>query len=146
VIAGLAGRLTRSRAARPVLLAAGAASVLLVAAPSEAGLAPAAARAGLAVAALGTAAALARRAPSGATAAAPLAVIARASLGRETGVALLEVEGRSLLVGFGPGGVRLLPRPQPVNEPEPVISVGPGSFTLAPAGATPFAARLGGEP
>jgi flagellar protein FliO/FliZ len=107
VIAALAGRLARSRRARPALLAAAGAGVLLLSAPAAGGLAPAAARAGLAVAALGAVAALARKAPPAAAAPA-IAVVARAALGRETGVALLEIEGRRVLVGFGPEGVRQL--------------------------------------
>lgn len=37
-----------------------------------------------------------------------IAVIERLLLGRDTGVALVEAEGRRLLLGFGPGGVRAI--------------------------------------
>lgn len=56
------------------------------------------------------AAVAARRRWPGPPASATLAVEARAPLGREAGVALLRVRGRLLLVGWGPGGVRLVAR------------------------------------
>ncbi|WP_242341605.1 flagellar biosynthetic protein FliO, partial [Anaeromyxobacter sp. SG66] len=37
-----------------------------------------------------------------------LALVSRASLGRDAGVALVEVDGRRLVVGYGPSGVQLL--------------------------------------
>lgn len=93
--------------ARTVLLATGAAALAAVAL-SPGALGPSAARAGLAVAALGAAAAIARRRASLRPAAPPLTVLARELLGREAGVALLEIDGRRVLVGFGAEGVRLL--------------------------------------
>jgi flagellar protein FliO/FliZ len=101
--------LSRARPRRAILLlaAAGAAAVVL-AAPGAIG--PAAARAALAVAGLGAAVVLLgrRRLGDRAAAAPELAVLGRAALGKDTGVALVEVGGRRLLLGFGPGGVMLL--------------------------------------
>ncbi|BDG04362.1 flagellar biosynthetic protein FliO [Anaeromyxobacter oryzae] len=111
MIAALAARLARLPAGRGALVVAGAAAgCLLVSAPGS--LASAAARAALVVAALGAAAALSRRRPR--LALAPeLAVVARAALGKETGVALVDVQGRRLVVGFGPDGVSVLDAPAP---------------------------------
>jgi flagellar protein FliO/FliZ len=108
VIARAAAAAVRSARLRPALLAGGAGALLLGLAPG--GLGPAAARAALAVACLGAAVAIMRRrAGSASTADAPLLrVLARAPLSRDTGVALVELEGRRLLVGFGAGGVRVL--------------------------------------
>lgn len=101
-----AARLARSPRARPALAVGGGAALLLLSA-APGGLAPAAARAGLVAAIIAAAAALARRrAPE--RAAAPLRLVARQPLAREAGVALLEVEGRRILVGYGPQGVRPL--------------------------------------
>lgn len=73
------------------------------------GLGPVAARGAIVAAALGAAAVLARRRAARTGAAAPaLAVVSRASLAKDTGVALVEVGGRRLLVGFGAAGVQLL--------------------------------------
>jgi flagellar protein FliO/FliZ len=71
-------------------------------------LGPAAARAALAVAALGAAALWVRRSPARLAAGAALAVVARAPLGRDAGLAIVEADGRRLLVGHGDGGVRLV--------------------------------------
>jgi flagellar biogenesis protein FliO len=95
-------------ARRPLLLAAAGGGLLLLAVlPGS--LAAAAARTGLVVAALGVAAVLARRSARQ-PAPGPLRVLAREPLGREAGLLLLEADGRRLLVGVGPGGVRLLAR------------------------------------
>jgi len=72
--------------------------------PAEAG--PLAARAGLAALAVaGAAAVLSRGAPS---APPPLRVAARAGLGRAAGLALVEVDGRRLLLGVSERSVELL--------------------------------------
>jgi flagellar protein FliO/FliZ len=104
VIAGPAGG--RRRTAFAI---AGAALALALAGVTFApgGLGPVAARAGLVAAALGAAAVIARR--RAAPAAAPLlAIVSRAALARDAGIALVEVGGRRLLVGYGSTGVQLL--------------------------------------
>jgi len=93
----------------PLLLAAlalaAAGGLALAALPGEGG--PLAARAALAALAVGGAALLWRR---GAGAIAPpcLAVSARAGLGRATSVAVVEVDGRRLLLGVSERSVELL--------------------------------------
>jgi flagellar protein FliO/FliZ len=67
-----------------------------------------AARAALAVIALAAVLLLARRRARAGALPAPVAVLARALLGPGLGVALLEVSGRRLLVGWGKDGVRLV--------------------------------------
>jgi flagellar protein FliO/FliZ len=99
-IAAGAGRRSAVAVAGATLVLAGVGSV-------PGGLGPAAARAGLVAAALGAAALVARR--RSAPAAAPLlAIVSRTSLSRDTGLALVEVGGRRLLVGYGSAGVQLL--------------------------------------
>lgn len=66
------------------------------------------ARVVLAVAALAACAVLVRRRARGGALPAPVAVVARAALGPGLGIALLEVDGRRLLVGWGKEGVRLV--------------------------------------
>jgi flagellar protein FliO/FliZ len=101
VIAAIAGG--RGRA----VAVAAAALALACVAFAPGGLGPVAARAGLVAAALGAAALVARR--RAAPRAAPeLAIVSRAALAREAGVALVEVGGRRLLVGWGSAGVQLL--------------------------------------
>jgi hypothetical protein len=73
--------------------------------PGESG--PVAARAGLVAVALGTAMALVR----GRAAGAPpprLRVVARAALARDASAVLVELDGRTMLLGVGRDGVRLL--------------------------------------
>ncbi|ABS24959.1 flagellar biosynthetic protein FliO [Anaeromyxobacter sp. Fw109-5] len=96
-------------ARRRILWLAGAALAAASLTLAPGGLGPVAARGALVAAALGAAAVLARRraAPPGAAAPA-LAVVSRASLAKDTGVALVELGGRRLLVGFGAAGVQLL--------------------------------------
>jgi len=92
---------------RSALAVAGATLAVAGVAFAPGGLGPVAARAGLVVAALGAAALVARR--RSAPAAAPLlAIVSRTSLSRDTGLALVEVGGRRLLVGYGAAGVQLL--------------------------------------
>jgi hypothetical protein len=109
VIAAMAARIARlPRAA----LLGGAGAAVLAGAALAPDLGPAAARAALVAAGLGAAAALAWRRAAGTADPAPLAVVARASLGRDTGVALLDVDGARVLVGFGPHGVQRLDGPR----------------------------------
>jgi len=97
----------RARVAVVALLATAAAAAALAAlGPGDLG--PPAARGLLAVAGLAALAALARRRPRAREQAPRLAVVERALLGRDGGVALLEADGRRLVVGFGPGGAQLL--------------------------------------
>jgi flagellar protein FliO/FliZ len=67
-----------------------------------------AARAALVALGVAALALLARRRGRPALAAAAVAVVARAPLGPGLGVALVEADGRRLLVGWGKDGVRLL--------------------------------------
>jgi flagellar protein FliO/FliZ len=126
-LAAVLGRAANRPHARLLLLAAAAAAVaLLLAAPGE--LASAASRGALVAAGLGAVAVLVRRAP----ARAPLAlrVVSRAALAREAGVAVLELEGRRLLVGWGAGGVRVLSRLEAASDVDglaPVRGLRPGS-------------------
>ncbi len=108
---GLAVRLPGTPRQRLLAGAALAAVLLALLSPRPAGLAPAAARAALAVAAFAAAPALLRRRARPAGAASPLLVLAREPLGRDVGVALIEADGRRVLVGFGPHGVRALALP-----------------------------------
>lgn len=113
--AALARRLPASPGGRAALVGLAAAGVLLLASRAPGDLGPQAARAGLAACAVGALAVLARRRPGAARAAPPpLVVVARAPLSREAGVALVEVDGRRLLVGFGADRVTLLDGPPPV--------------------------------
>lgn len=106
MIAKLAERLGGSRRAAAL---AGAATLGAATLSFSAGaLAPAAARAAVAVAALGALAVLVRRAPRAAALPPPLALVSRAALSREAGLALVEADGRRMLVGYGEHGVRLL--------------------------------------
>jgi flagellar protein FliO/FliZ len=107
-------RLARSPRHRLLLGAGVAATLLALLSTAPAGLAPAAARAALAVAVLAAAPALLRsRARTAAPGPPSLRVIAREPLGRDAGVAIVEADGRRLLVGFGPQGVRALAAPAP---------------------------------
>lgn len=99
-IAAVAGR-------RSALAVTGATLMLAGVAFAPGGLGPVSARAGLVAAALGAAAIVARR--RAAPAAAPLlAIVSRAALARDAGIALVEVGGRRLVVGYGSAGVQLL--------------------------------------
>ena len=109
-------------ARRWVGLAGLGAALLLALALAPGGLAPAAARAALAAAGVATLAAVLRRTGTRRTAPLRLVFVARQPLGRDAGVALAEVDGRPLLLGFGAGGVRLL-------EPAPArATFEPGSL------------------
>jgi len=128
-------RLARARSRGKLALAGvGALALALALAPGQS--APASLRALAAVAVVG-AALLLVRGRLGAPAAAPrLAVVARQALSRDTGVALLEVDGRAVLVGFGASGVRLLaphgPTPAPARVPVPVPVPEPGVHPHSP--------------
>ncbi len=101
-----------------VWLGAGAAAALLLAlAPGDLG--PVSARAALAVLALVGAAALLRARGRPPAPPAAIEVLAQRPLSREAGVAVVDVEGRRLLLGFGADGVRLLYRLDPPSQGEP---------------------------
>jgi flagellar protein FliO/FliZ len=107
VIGGAAFLLAASspRARAAMLGAAALAAVLLALAPGA--LAPAAARAALVAGAIAGIALLAQRRarPAPPT---PLAVLARKPIAPGAGLALVDADGRRLLVGFGRDGVRLV--------------------------------------
>lgn len=94
--------------------ALGSAALALL--PGELG--PTAARAGLAATGVGAVALLARR-PRRVAAAQALRVSARAGLSRAGGVAVVEVDGRRLLVGFGERAVELLCELDPAGAERP---------------------------
>jgi flagellar protein FliO/FliZ len=75
-------------------------------------------RAAAAAFAVAAAALLARSAGRRSAPGARLSVLARQALSREVGVALLELDGRVVLVGFGAGGVQLLEPPAAPSAPE----------------------------
>jgi flagellar protein FliO/FliZ len=105
--ASLLSRLLAHPRGRAAALGLGVlAALALAAAPGD--LAPAAARAALAVGAVGAAAALVRRTRPRPAGEERLSLVSSRPLARDAGVALLEVEGRALLVGFGAEGVSLL--------------------------------------
>jgi flagellar protein FliO/FliZ len=98
-----------------------AALVVVAAALPLAGgeLAPTAARAALGAAAIGAALfAIRRRARAGAAPAPEIDVVARAALGRDASLALVEVAGRRVLVGFGGGAVSLVAELGEPRSPE----------------------------
>jgi flagellar protein FliO/FliZ len=110
-------RLVLHPGARARLALAGGVLLLLGLALAPGGWASGPLRAAAVVGALGAAALLTRTGP-GRAAPARLALVARQALSREVGVALLEIDGRAVLVGFGGGGVRLL-EPVPASPPSP---------------------------
>jgi flagellar protein FliO/FliZ len=110
--AGLTVLSASPRARAVALLVAAGGAALIALAPGDLG--PAAARAGLVVAGLAGAAALAR-ARRRTTTPPALAILSRAPLAREVGIALIEVEGHRMLVGYGTGGVQVL---APAASPE----------------------------
>ena len=71
------------------------------------------------VAILALGAALARRRRLGAGAPEAVSSVERHGHSRDAGVALVSAEGRRLLVGFGPAGVRLLAELRHAGETEP---------------------------
>ena len=92
---------------RAAALGIGAAAALLLAlAPGD--LAPIAARAAVVVGGLGALVALARTRSRRGPPAGALSVLEARPLGREAGLAIVEVGGRRMLVGFGSTGVQLL--------------------------------------
>ena len=94
---------TRSRLA---LGATAAMALGLALAPGD--LAPASLRAAAAASAIGAVALLARAGMAQPAAARRLTVVSRQALSRDAGIALLEVDGRPMLVGYGGGSVQLL--------------------------------------
>ncbi len=113
-------RIAASPAVRRGTFALAAAAAALVAL-SPGDLAPAAARAALAAGGVFAVAALVRRRRAGeACRAAPLSVAARTPLAQGTGVAIVEADGRRLLVSFGKDGARLIVElTRPAREGEP---------------------------
>jgi flagellar protein FliO/FliZ len=104
----LASRLAATPPRTRALLVAGAVAAALLLAAADDPLLAGAGRAALFLAALGGAALLLRRrVPSEPTLAA-IDLVERRSLSRDAAVALLQIGGRALLVGYGPDGVRLL--------------------------------------
>ena len=92
-----------------------AAALLLAAALLPGGGTPAAAlRAVALLGALGLAAVALRRAPA---AERPVALLDRRPLGRESGVALVEVAGKRILVGYASSGVAVLADLSPETRP-----------------------------
>jgi flagellar protein FliO/FliZ len=92
---------------RAAALGIGAAAALLLAlGPGD--LAPAAARAAVAVGGLGALVALARARLRRGPLAGGLSVLEARPLGRDAGLAVVEVGGRRMLVGFGSAGVQVL--------------------------------------
>jgi flagellar protein FliO/FliZ len=102
--------------ARTALAVASAMALCLALAPGE--LAPASLRAGAAAAAIGALALLARARLARPADARRLTLVSRQALSREAGVALLEVDGRPMLVGYGGGAVQLLEAVHPINMGE----------------------------
>jgi hypothetical protein len=105
------GLLASPRARLAAGLAALAAVALVAVLPGD--LWPTAARAGLAAALLGAVAALARRRTAITPAPSRLLVVAQTALccsrrGNQAGVALVEADGRRLVVAFGEGGAQLV--------------------------------------
>lgn len=110
--------------ARGKLALAGVAAIALALALAPGPVAPASLRALAALALIGAAVLLARGRLAQPAAARRLAVVARQPLSRDAGVALVEVDGRAVLVGFGPSGVRLLAPHGPEPEDEPATEPG----------------------
>jgi hypothetical protein len=92
---------------RTLLIAGAGVGALLLATSDSPGLALAG-RAALVPIALGLGAGALRRRPAASDRADALAVAGRQALSRDAAVAILEARGRTLLVGYGPDGVRLL--------------------------------------
>ena len=119
----MTGLFASPRARLAAGLAALAAVALVAVLPGD--LAPTAARAGLAAALLGALAALARRRAAVAPATPRLTVVASAALGdsrrgNQAGVALVEADGRRLVVAYGEGGAKLVADlGERVSEPAP---------------------------
>ena len=114
----MTGRSTPFRGCTRAQAALGtAAGVALVLALAPAELAPPSVRAAAAACALGAAAVLARARLAQPATARRLTVVSRQALSREAGLALVEVDGRSLLIGYGAGPVQLLDSTQAPAAP-----------------------------
>jgi flagellar protein FliO/FliZ len=94
------------RRSRAALGGAAALALVIALAPGE--LAPPSVRAAAAACAIGAAGFLARTRLAQPATAHRLAVLSRQALSREAGLALVEVDGRALLIGYGGGPVQLL--------------------------------------
>ncbi len=101
----------------PALLAAGGGILTLVAAGSD--LANGALRAVAVVALIGAAGAALHHRRTAAAVPPLVGVMERQILGKDTGVAVLEADGRRLLVGYSPAGVTPLTELAPSKEQLP---------------------------
>jgi flagellar protein FliO/FliZ len=107
VISALTARISATpRGCAAVLAGVGAAGALLALAPGD--LAGVASRATLVGSAIGIAGFVLRRRARSAAPPAPLQVVTRETLAPGAGLALIEVDGRRLLVGFGRDGAALV--------------------------------------
>jgi flagellar protein FliO/FliZ len=106
---------------RPRLALGGAAALALALALAPGDMAPVSLRAAAAACAIGAAALLARGGLAQPAAARRLLVISRQALSREAGVALIEVDGRPLLIGYGGGAVQLLAPAAPADGAAAVL-------------------------
>jgi flagellar biogenesis protein FliO len=104
----LASRLAAAPPRTRALLVAGVGAAALLLASAGDPLLSTAGRASLAALALASLAWSARRRAAAAEPAALVEVTGRRTLSRDAAVAVLRVHGRTLLVGYGPDGVRLL--------------------------------------
>lgn len=109
--------LARGRSRRLALGGIAVLALVVALVPGEA--APVPVRAAAAACAIGAAALLARGGLGPRDAARRLTVISRQALSRDTGVALLEIDGRAVVIGFGGGAVHLLDVPPPPAPPSP---------------------------
>ncbi len=112
--------LRRGMRSRPALLAGAALGACLALAPAE--LLSHALRACAAACAVGAAAMLVRARLARPLEARRLTVVARQALSRDAGVALVEVDGRAVLIGYGGGPVRLLALGESPLAAEPLRS------------------------
>ena len=93
-------------------------AVLLAASVAGEGILASLLRGSAVVIALGLALALVRRRSPGPGATSAVAVLERRALAKDAGVALVEVEGERLLVGYAPGAISLVARvPRPGDAP-----------------------------
>jgi flagellar biogenesis protein FliO len=106
----LAGAVERAPERRALSVAALLGVALLAASLTGDGLFAPMLRGLAVVVALGVAVALVRRRSPAPGAAAEIAVLERRALAKDAGVALVEVAGQHLLVGYAPGGVALVAR------------------------------------
>lgn len=104
--------------ARPMLAMGATAALTTVLALAPGDLAPTALRAAAAACGIGVAAFLAYRALGSPAEARRLTLVSRLALSREAGVALLEVDGRTMLLGYG-APVQILEPEKTPSSPSP---------------------------